>query len=77
MVLSVGIHGNETAPIELLGASLARLEAGLLRLGSPVLVILGNLEAIRAGTRFVNTNLNRLFRRDLGEDGMEPDRPAP
>ncbi|MDR5860006.1 succinylglutamate desuccinylase [Halomonas eurihalina] len=73
-VLSAGIHGNETAPIELLGASLARLEAGLLRLGSPVLVILGNLEAIRAGTRFVNTNLNRLFRRDLAEDGMEPDR---
>ncbi|WP_328717083.1 succinylglutamate desuccinylase [Halomonas elongata] len=74
VVLSAGIHGNETAPIELLGASLARLEAGLLRLGSPVLVILGNLEAIRAGTRFVNTNLNRLFRRDLAEDGMEPDR---
>ncbi|WP_069384517.1 succinylglutamate desuccinylase [Halomonas caseinilytica] len=74
VVLSVGIHGNETAPIELLGASLARLEAGRLRLGSPVLVILGNLEAIRAGARFVNTNLNRLFRRDLGEDGMEPDR---
>ncbi|MCW4152715.1 succinylglutamate desuccinylase [Halomonas sp. 18H] len=74
VVLSVGIHGNETAPIELLGASLARLEAGLLTLGSPVLVILGNLEAIRAGTRFVETNLNRLFRRDLAETGMEADR---
>ncbi|QTP56160.1 succinylglutamate desuccinylase [Billgrantia sulfidoxydans] len=73
-VLSAGIHGNETAPIELLGACLARLEAGLLRLGAPVLVILGNLEAIRRGTRYVHTNLNRLFRRDLGETGMEPDR---
>ncbi|MFY0989868.1 succinylglutamate desuccinylase [Halomonas sp. C05BenzN] len=73
-ILSVGIHGNETAPIELLGDSLARLEAGLSRLGAPVLVILGNLEAIRRGERFVGTNLNRLFQRDLAETGMEPDR---
>ncbi|XKE46246.1 succinylglutamate desuccinylase [Halomonas organivorans] len=74
LVLSAGIHGNETAPIELLGEILARLEAGRLTLGSPVLVILGNLEAIRAGTRFVDTNLNRLFRRGLDASGMEPDR---
>ncbi|SFU76864.1 succinylglutamate desuccinylase [Halomonas korlensis] len=74
VVLSVGIHGNETAPIELLGDCLARLEAGLSRLGAPVLVILGNLEAIRHGTRYVTTNLNRLFRRELDEAGMEPDR---
>ncbi|MFQ3789108.1 succinylglutamate desuccinylase [Halomonas sp. A29] len=73
-VLSVGIHGNETAPIELLGECLARLEAGLLTLGAPVLVILGNLEAIRRAERYVTTNLNRLFRRDLDEAGMEPDR---
>ncbi|WP_163559382.1 succinylglutamate desuccinylase [Halomonas sp. NO4] len=73
-VLSAGIHGNETAPIELLGAALARLEAGLLRLGAPLLVILGNLEAIRAGVRYLDTNLNRLFHRDLAEHGPEPDR---
>ncbi len=73
-VLSVGIHGNETAPMELLGEVLARLEAGLLRLGAPLLVILGNPEAIRRGERYVATNLNRLFRRDLEEAGGEPDR---
>lgn len=73
-VLSVGIHGNETAPIELLGELLARLEAGYLRLGAPALVILGHPAAIRAGTRFVTTNLNRLFRRDLEQAGDEPDR---
>lgn len=73
-VISAGIHGNETAPIELLGESLARLEAGLLQLGAPVLVILGNLAAIRAGTRFIETNLNRLFRRDLDASGSEADR---
>ncbi len=73
-VLSVGIHGNETAPIELLGDCLARLEAGLISLGAPVLVILGNPEAIRRGVRYGGTNLNRLFRRDLEEAGDEPDR---
>lgn len=73
-VLSVGIHGNETAPIELLGDCLARLEAGLISLGAPVLVILGNPEAIRRGVRYITTNLNRLFRRDLEEAGNEPDR---
>ena len=73
-VFSVGIHGNETAPIELLASCLARLEAGLAKLGAPVLVILGNLEAIRHAERYVDTNLNRLFRRDLNEHGMEPDR---
>ncbi|MFG6177605.1 succinylglutamate desuccinylase [Halomonas sp. THAF12] len=74
LILSVGVHGNETAPIELLGELLARLEAGLLRLATPTLVILGNLEAIRAGSRYVDTNLNRLFRRGLDAAGMEPDR---
>ncbi|MFG6138124.1 succinylglutamate desuccinylase [Halomonas sp. B23F22_10] len=74
LVLSAGIHGNETAPIELVGDLLARLEAGRLTPASPTLVILGNLEAIRAGSRFVETNLNRLFRRDLGAEGHEADR---
>ncbi|MFC3286065.1 succinylglutamate desuccinylase [Litchfieldella rifensis] len=73
-VLSVGIHGNETAPIELLGELLSRLEAGLVRLGAPVLVLIGNIPAVRAGQRFIATNLNRLFRRDLAEDGEEPER---
>ncbi|SHE42689.1 succinylglutamate desuccinylase [Modicisalibacter ilicicola DSM 19980] len=73
-VISAGIHGNETAPIELVGDLLARLEAGLLAIGAPVLIILGNLPAIRTGQRFCTTNLNRLFRRDLAEEGDEPQR---
>lgn len=73
-VLSVGIHGNETAPIELLGECLTTLDASLAPLGAPVLVILGNPEATRRNQRFVTTNLNRLFHRDLAETGDEPDR---
>ena len=73
-VLSVGIHGNETAPMELLEGLLARLAGGELRLGAPTLLLLGNPEATRQGVRYVGTNLNRLFRRELDETGMEPDR---
>lgn len=73
-VISAGIHGNETAPIELIGELLARLEAGQLRLGAPLLVLLGNIPAIRQSQRFIATNLNRLFRRDLALEGDEPER---
>nr|WP_298374624.1 succinylglutamate desuccinylase [uncultured Halomonas sp.] len=73
-VFSAGIHGNETAPIELLGDVLARLEAGLLKVGAPILIILGNLPAIRLGQRFCSTNLNRLFQRELTVEGDEPGR---
>lgn len=73
-IFSVGIHGNETAPMELLDALLKRLAAGELRLGAPVLVLLGSPQATRQGTRFIETNLNRLFRRDLDRTGMEPER---
>ncbi|WP_404416622.1 succinylglutamate desuccinylase [Vreelandella aquamarina] len=73
-VFSAAIHGNETAPVELLGELLAQIEAGMMALGSPVLVILGNLPALRQGKRFINTNLNRLFQRGLGLEGDEPAR---
>nr|WP_299245971.1 succinylglutamate desuccinylase [uncultured Halomonas sp.] len=73
-VFSAGIHGNETAPIELVGEVLARLEAGLVCVGAPVLIILGNLPAIRLGQRFCITNLNRLFQRELADEGDEPQR---
>ncbi|PWV75861.1 succinylglutamate desuccinylase [Halomonas sp. A11-A] len=73
-VVSVGIHGDETAPIELLQGCLERLAEGQARLGAPVLLVLGNPEATRQGVRYVGTNLNRLFRRELDEQGMEPDR---
>ena len=73
-VFSAAIHGNETAPVELLGSWLSALEAGTIKLGAPVLVILGNIPALRAQKRFIDTNLNRLFKRDLTDSGAEPDR---
>lgn len=73
-VFSAAIHGNETAPVELLGNWLCSLEANTVQLGAPVLVILGNIPALKKQQRFIATNLNRLFKRDLGAQGDEPDR---
>ena len=73
-IFSAAIHGNETAPVELVGEWLSAIEAGAITLGAPVLVILGNLPALKAQQRFLTTNLNRLFNRELVAEGEEPDR---
>ncbi len=73
-IFSAAIHGNETAPVELVGEWLSGIEAGSITLGAPVLVILGNLPALKTQQRFVTTNLNRLFNRELSDKGTEPDR---
>lgn len=73
-VFSAAIHGNETAPVELLGNWLSALEANIVQLGAPVLVILGNIPALKAQRRFIAQNLNRLFNRELTAEGEEPDR---
>ena len=73
-IFSAAIHGNETAPVELVGDWLSALEASTEQLGAPVLVILGNIPALKMQQRFITTNLNRLFKRDLSEQGSEPDR---
>jgi succinylglutamate desuccinylase len=62
VLLSAGVHGDETAPIELLSQLVADLAGGALPLACRLLVVLGNLEAMRAGCRYVDDDLNRLFR---------------
>ncbi|HWX10851.1 MAG TPA: succinylglutamate desuccinylase, partial [Trinickia sp.] len=61
VLLSAGVHGDETAPIELLSLLVADLAGGALPLACRLLVVLGNLEAMRAGCRYVDDDLNRLF----------------
>lgn len=61
VVLSAGIHGNETAPIELLNTLLKQILDGELTLSIRLLIILGHPEAMRTGERFCDVNLNRLF----------------
>jgi len=61
LLLSAGIHGNETAPIELLDRLLKRIVRAELRLRCRLLLVLGNPEAMRRGVRYVGQDLNRLF----------------
>ncbi|WP_372965717.1 succinylglutamate desuccinylase [Marinobacter sp.] len=61
LVVSAGVHGNETAPIEVLNGLVSELFAGKWALTAPALLILGNPAAIAAGSRFIDVNMNRLF----------------
>lgn len=61
VLLSAGVHGDETAPIELLSRLVADIAQGTLRLACRVLVVLGNPAAMRAAQRYVDDDLNRLF----------------
>ncbi len=61
LIISAGIHGNETAPIEVLNGLVDELIEEKWQLACPVLLILGNPLAIDLGERFMDVNLNRLF----------------
>lgn len=61
VVASAGIHGDETAPIELLAALVADIASGAAVVGCRLLVILGNIGAMRAAHRYLDDDLNRIF----------------
>lgn len=61
IVLSCGIHGNETAPIEILNNLLQKIFSKKLAVKQRLLFIIGNLPAIKLGKRFIDENLNNLF----------------
>ncbi|QJP74013.1 succinylglutamate desuccinylase [Burkholderia glumae] len=61
VLISAGVHGDETAPIELLSAIVRDLARGALPLACRLLVVLGHPAAMRAGTRYLDDDLNRLF----------------
>lgn len=61
LVLSAAIHGDETAPVELLMTLLDELLSGRRTLAVRLLLILGNPPAMAAGCRYQQLDLNRLF----------------
>ncbi|SEA21607.1 succinylglutamate desuccinylase [Alkalimonas amylolytica] len=61
IVLSCGVHGNETAPIEICAELVQDMLQQKLLPKQRTLVLIGNPAAINAGKREVEENLNRLF----------------
>lgn len=61
LLLSAGIHGNETAPIELLDRLLQGIASGQLIPQARILFLFGNPEAMRRGDRYIEQDINRLF----------------
>lgn len=61
VLLSAGVHGNETAPIELLDQLVDDLLNSRLKLNVKLMIMLGNPEAMRNGERYNDIDMNRLF----------------
>ena len=67
LLLSVAIHGDETAPVELLARMLDALAEAPRTLGVDLMVVVGNIQALAAGKRFLDADLNRLFSNARGD----------
>jgi succinylglutamate desuccinylase len=61
LLLSAGVHGNETAPMELLDGLIQAVARGELVPAARTLFVFGNPEAIRQGERYLEQDINRLF----------------
>ncbi len=61
LVLSAGVHGNETAPIELLNQLVTDLLMEEQFVRRPLLILFGHPQAMREQKRFIDVNMNRLF----------------
>ncbi|QUJ68931.1 succinylglutamate desuccinylase [Photobacterium sp. GJ3] len=61
IILSSGVHGDETGPIELLQKMVKQIMLGELVPKHRLLLMIGHPQAINAHTRFIDENMNRLF----------------
>lgn len=61
MAFSVGLHGNETGPIEVVNQLLSSVLRGQLTPKGPTLFLFGHFEAMLAEKRQIEENLNRCF----------------
>ncbi|MEW6984549.1 succinylglutamate desuccinylase [Colwelliaceae bacterium 6471] len=61
ILISSGIHGNETAPIEIVNQLVGEILQGKTPVKQRTLFIIGNPVAMNISERFQSENLNRLF----------------
>ena len=61
LLISSGIHGNETAPMEIIDQMVKEIWNGHLKVNVRLMLIIGNPPAVNISKRFLSQNLNRLF----------------
>ncbi|TEW54148.1 succinylglutamate desuccinylase [Psychromonas sp. RZ22] len=61
VLISAAIHGNETAPVEIIATLVNDILMDRHTLKVRLMIILGNLEAMRQGKRYLDIDMNRLF----------------
>lgn len=66
VLLSVGVHGDETGPIEMVAHVIEALSRQPEALAVDLMLCVGNIDAIAAGKRFIDADLNRMFKADRG-----------
>jgi succinylglutamate desuccinylase len=66
VLLSVGVHGDETGPIEVVAHAIEALSRAPAALAVDLMLCVGNIDAIAAGKRFIDADLNRMFRAERG-----------
>jgi succinylglutamate desuccinylase len=66
VLVSVGVHGDETGPIEMVAHVVESLSREPHALAVDMMLCVGNIDAIAAGKRFIDADLNRMFRAERG-----------
>jgi succinylglutamate desuccinylase len=61
LLISSGIHGNETAPMEIVDGMVRDICSGALVVKVNLMLIIGDPPAVNISKRFQTQNLNRLF----------------
>ncbi|KFI06156.1 succinylglutamate desuccinylase [Massilia sp. BSC265] len=66
VLVSVGVHGDETGPIEMVAWLIEALSRTPTELAVDLMLCVGNIDAIAQGKRFIDADLNRMFRLERG-----------
>lgn len=66
VLVSVGVHGDETGPIEMVAWLIEALSRTPEALAVDLMLCVGNIDAIAQGKRFIDADLNRMFRLERG-----------
>ena len=78
VLISCGIHGNETAPMEIVDRLVSDILEQKIWLQSRLMIVIGNPQAAVEQERFCEQNLNRMFSgkhaEDEFKDSLEADR---